>query len=101
MSDYFKQITWSYKHKQLNWVNGIVAIHDLQCSCNKPLQHTIISIVEQEPTIKFNKEDSTKLQKCLTFGDPTGDDVVDGFGDGELESLFAEDFGEGEKEDTR
>lgn len=99
MTAYYKQPTWTIKHKNLNGINSICSVHDIHCMCNNPLQHTILGIIEQEPSLKFNKEDSTKIQKCLTTGDATGQDVVDGFGDGELESLFAEDFGD-EKEDA-
>lgn len=91
MSKFYKPITLSAKHKQLNWINGLVSIHDLQCQCDHPLQHTIIGIIDQEPSLKFDEEDSKKIQKCLTSGDPGTEDVVDAFGDGELEALFAED----------
>ena len=98
MTNYYKQIQWSQKHKDLNFVNSICSNHDLWCCCNDPLKHTIITILKQEPTIKFDKEDSKIIQKCLTTTEDGGDgDVLDGFGDGELEKLFGEDIGE---EDT-
>lgn len=95
MTNYYKPITWSKKHRDLDWVNAITSIHDLQCSCDTPLEHTINTIVKQEPNLRFTKEDKQLLQKCLTSGDQdTTTDAVDGFGDGELEKLFAEDVGE-------
>lgn len=93
MSSYYKKPSISQKHADLNWINCMVSTHDLHCYCNQPLQHIVASIIEREPEIKFNKETSAKLQKCLTTGD---EDVLDGFGDGELESLFAEDIPAGE-----
>lgn len=97
MTNYYKCPPYSQRHKDLNWINSLTAIHDLHCGCNYPLQHTITGIIKQEPTLKFNKEDSDLIKKCLTTGDPGTEDVVDGFGDGELEKLFEGDFGE---EDT-
>lgn len=67
----------------------MVSIHDLWCYCDNPLKHIILGILEQEPTLNFDQEDSKKIQKCLTTGG--GEDVLDDFGDGELEKLFAED----------
>lgn len=94
MSKYYKPITLSTKHRNLNWINGLVAFHDLQCQCNHPLQHTIIGIIDQEPTLKFDQEDSKKIQKCLTTGEETAD-ALDAIGEGDLDGLFAEDvFGE-------
>ncbi len=92
MSDYYKPITLSRKHKNLNWVNGLVHLHDMQCMCNEPLAHTIDTIVTQEPNLQLRQETQQKLQKCLTTGeDHTTADVVEDFGDGELEALFAGD----------
>lgn len=98
MTNYYKPITWSTKHRDLDWINCMVSVHDLRCSCDDPLKHIIIGIIEKEPSIKFNKEDSTKLLKCLTTGDPGTGDVVDDFGDGELEKLFEGDL---EEDDDR
>lgn len=95
MSDYYKPIQWSRKHCNLNWINSITAIHDLQCSCNNPLEHTITAIINQEPTIKFTPEDSKNIQKCLTTGNPDTGDALENIGEGDLEAFFAADFGEG------
>lgn len=100
MTNYYKQPTWSLKHKELNLVNASVGLHDLHCMCNEPLKHLITTIIRQEPTLKFDKEESTLIQKCLTTGDP-GVDIVDDFGDGELERLFEKDFGEEDGEEEQ
>lgn len=98
MSNYYKKITTSQKHQNLQFVNTLVGNHDLYCFCNEPLQHIICSIIEQEPNLKFNKEDSQKIQKCLTTGQDPAGDAVDALGEGDLDALFAQDtFGE---EDT-
>lgn len=67
-------------------VNAYVHIHDLHCHCKSPLKHIIKQIENQEPSIK----------KCLdtttaAAGHLDGDDVIDHFGPGELERIFAED----------
>ncbi len=65
-------------------------IHDMHCYCDDPLRHTILQILEQEPNIKFNAEDSKIIQKCLTTTeDPTA--ATDVIGEGDLDRLFAED----------
>lgn len=93
MTSYYKKPTISTKHGELNFLNTCVSVHDLHCYCDTPLQHLIGTIIEREPNIKFDKATSEKLQKCLTTGDA---DVLDDFGDGELENLFAEDFPDGD-----
>ncbi len=101
MSKFYKPLTISYKHKNLQWINLQVAVHDQHCQCDEPLKHIIIGILEQEPTIKFTEDESKIIEKCLTTGGPTdhtGDDG-DVLGDGELERLFEEDVF-GDQEDT-
>ncbi len=70
----------------------MVNTHDLLCQCDEPLKHIILTIRDQEPNIKFNKEESEKLQKWLTTGDDQDGDAIDGLGEGDLERLFEEDF---------
>ncbi len=70
----------------------MVSTHDIYCYCDKPLHHIITGIIEQEPTLHFDSEDSKKIQKCLST--TAIEDVLDDFGDGELEKLFEEDVGE-------
>lgn len=84
MSDY---ISPNYTKKQLNLqnVNTYCAIHDLNCHCKEPLKHIIKQIVDQEPTIKpWLATITADGGKDLT------DDVIDHFGPGELEAIFAE-----------
>lgn len=101
MSDYYKPLTISRKHKDLNWTNCMVSVHDLQCQCDDPLKHIIFQIINQEPSIKFNKKESQIIQKCLTTGEDHAEDGDDeGFGPGDLEELFREDFTEKDTTDT-
>lgn len=76
----------SPRQKNLQIVNTYVAIHDLNCHCERPLHHIIQQIHDQEPTLQ--------KELCLTTakdgGDPTGKETIDDFGPGELEALFAE-----------
>ncbi len=71
------------KNSRLDWINTIVMLHNLQCECLKPLKHTIEEIFKQEPTLKT---------ECLG----TEEDIIaeDGFGPGDLDALFAADFGD-------
>lgn len=92
MSDYFKHITISQRHKDLNWTNAIVHLHDIQCMCNEPLAHTIDTIFKQEPNLPLHQSTKDKIKQCLTTGeDHTTKDVVEEFGDDDLERLFADD----------
>lgn len=94
-----------YSKNQLNLqqVNTYVQIHDLNCGCETPLQHIIFQILQQEPSLKEDKNFKENLEKCLSTGtggtDPTGD--IDDIGDGDLERLFAENFGEEDAGDDR
>ncbi len=97
MSSYQQCTFYTKKQLQLQSTNLHVAAHDLTCSCEKPLQHIILQILEQEPSLKEDKQFTENLQKCLTTTEkPTGheDDVLGDIGDGDLEKLFEEDFGE-------
>lgn len=92
MSRYYKKPTYGDRHKQLQWINNMVGLHDMHCYCDKPLQHIITGIIEHEPSLHFDTEDSKKIQKCLST--TAIEDVLDDFGEGELEKLFSEDVGE-------
>lgn len=93
MSDYYKKPTKSTRHANLDWINAVCALHDLHCNCDKPLQHTVVGIIEQESSLKFTPKDSEKIKQCLTSTEGPGD-VVEEFGGEELEALFAADTGE-------
>lgn len=77
----------SPRQKNLQIVNTYVAIHDLNCHCDKPLNHILQQIYDQEPSLL--------KEKCLSTAedgtDHTGKDTIDDFGPGELEALFAEE----------
>lgn len=84
--------------QQLLWVNSIVHSHDMLCKCNKPLEHAIDSIIDQEKNLRLPESTKKKLQKCLSTtvedGDPPGnDDIIQ---EGDLDALFAENFTEEE-----
>lgn len=79
----------SPKNKKIDWINLIAATHNIICGCQEPLLHTVEEILEQEPNLPFS------CPKCRTGGTAaatTKDD--DGFGDGDLEALFAGEFGD-------
>lgn len=87
MSDY---VDPKYSPRQLNLqiVNCYVGIHDLHCHCKSPLKHIIQQIETQEPSIKKWRDTTTAAD-----GHQDGEDVIDQFGPGELERIFAEDAG--------
>lgn len=93
----FEPTKWTPKQQKTEWINFIVHVHDYQCNCDKPLEHTIYNICDQEKHLRFDKETAEFIKKCLTtngedHGDAAAtDDVLDG---GTLEELFAEDFTE-------
>lgn len=82
---YSKPCAYNKKALNLQIVNTYVAVHDLNCGCNEPLQHIIRQIEDQEPTVKT-------CRTTTAAGDaPTTTDGIDDFGGDELERLFAED----------
>lgn len=85
MSD-FVDPKYTPKQLQLQMVNAYVHIHDLHCHCKSPLRHIIQQIENQEPSIKKWRDTTT-----ADDGDQHGGDVIDQFGPGELERIFAED----------
>lgn len=85
MSD-FVDPKYTPKQLQLQMVNAYVHIHDLHCHCKSPLRHIIQQIENQEPTIKKWRDTTT-----AAAGHQDGDDVIDHFGPGELERIFAEE----------
>lgn len=94
MSKLIKHPIYNEKQLKLQNVNAWVHLHDLTCSCTTPLQCIILQINNQEPNLQFTKQQQAKLQTWLTStaaGNQDGEDVVDGFGPGELDALFAND----------
>ncbi len=89
------------KSQKIGWLNFIVHAHDLQCECDRPLEHTTWMIFEQERNLRFSTQEKQQLQQWLTSTETTTDHTTkeedDVFGDGVLDALFAGDFGE---EDT-
>lgn len=85
----------SIKNRNLDWINCIVQVHNLQCSCETPLEHTVEEILHQEPNLDYKKP--TKCPTGTVDQLTTEEDV---FGEGSLEALFAENFGEEEDAPT-
>lgn len=95
MSSRYVRPTLSAKNRNLDWINCIVQVHNLQCQCDTPLEHTVEEILIQEPNLQFNKP-----EKCLGTTKDLSTADVDAFGDGDLEKLFEQDFGEDAIEGT-
>lgn len=99
MSTRFRPTKDTLRQKKLKWMNIIVHAHDTFCDCCKPLECTIGLIINQEPELTFNTAEKDALKKCLTGEDTAGKDGdQDVLGEGDLEDLFKEDFGD---ENTR
>ncbi|AXQ65863.1 MAG: hypothetical protein [Betatorquevirus homini20] len=79
------------RRDNLQLVNTYVAIHDLKCTCNKPLECILDQINNQEPTlqIKYKKSCLTSTATGEHHGGDAAKDVP--IGDAELEKIFAED----------
>lgn len=84
------------------WISSILQGHDTFCGCDKPILHLINRAVKEEGLLGLNKEQATKLQKCLTTENTKEDGALtttatekDGpegdLMDGELEKLFEEE----------
>ncbi len=84
------------KEQQLQMINGAVHMHDMGCGCDSPLEHLTLSIFNQEKNLRFTDEEKKFLRKCLGSTEETTI-AEDHFGEGDLEDLFAEDFGEERK----
>lgn len=82
----------TFKQIQSDWKNLIVHIHDNICSCDDPIEHTIHNLTTNPKELRLKESTKKQLQQCLTTTeDHTEEDVIDGFGDGELDALFAQD----------
>ena len=72
------------RKQKLDLLNLINHAHDLICPCEQGIVHTHEIIEEINP----------ELKKCRSTTTAQDGDVIDGFGPGELDALFAEDGGE-------
>lgn len=82
----------TFKQTISDWKNLIVHVHDNICQCNKPLEHTIDTCTNNPTELRLNKSTKQQLQQCLSTREEDGPgDVIDGFEDGELDALFAQD----------
>lgn len=84
----------SPKNRKIDWINHICSAHGLVCGCDEPLKHTVEEIFEQEPEIK------EILLKCPGRGEDHTTAADDLLGDGVLDALFTDDFGDAEKDAT-
>lgn len=85
-------IVRSFKQLQLDWKNLLVHVHDNLCACDSPIEHTIHNLTENPKELRLSTATKKQLQQCLTTTDAhIKKDVIDGFADGELDALFAQD----------
>lgn len=101
MSTRFQKSTATIRQNKLKWMNQLCHTHDMLCDCPTPLEHTAILIFEQEKNLKFKPNEQDLIKQCLTTQDTATagtDQDNDVIGEGVLEELFKENFGE--EEDT-
>lgn len=97
MSTRLKPAKCTIRQANLKWMNQLVHLHDNFCDCPTPVEHTSILLFQQEPDQKFTPIEKDIIKKCLggEHGDPaTTKDDGDVLGEGDLDTLFAEDFGD-------
>lgn len=101
----YEPVNPTSRYQKTQWMNTLVHVHDLQCSCDEPLEHTVHVIATQEPNLKFNKESLKPIKKWLTDTEDGTPEEEEPFGNGELEALFAQEDGGDENttaiEDTK
>lgn len=97
MSTRFIPAKLTLRQQKLTWMNMLAHIHDERCNCSSPMEHTMLLIAEEEKELKFRPPEIDLLKQCLTgerttaAGGDLQDDVI---GEGDLDALFKEDFGE-------
>lgn len=97
MSTRLKPAKCTLRQTNLKWMNQIVHIHDTFCDCSTPIEHTTILLFQQEPKQQFTAIEKDIIKKCLggEHGDvATTENAGDVLGEGDLDTLFAEDFGD-------
>lgn len=101
MTTRYKPAKCSPRQTTLKWMNMLCAVHDTFCECPNPVEHTTILLHQQEPHQNFTPIEKDIIKKCLG-GEATATENTDQDGDvlgeGDLDALFATDFGD--QEDT-
>lgn len=92
MTSMHKHTFYGAKALQNQYLNTICGNHDLMCSCDDPLKHTALLIL-QKAKPKFTEEEKKIIRKCLGEEDGAGgqDSTAIDIDSGDLEKLFAED----------
>lgn len=92
MTSMHKHTFYGAKALQDQFLNSICGNHDLMCSCDDPLKHTCLLILQKaKPT--FTDDQKKIIKKCLGEEDGDGDPATTALDidAGDLEKLFAED----------
>ncbi len=94
MSKFLKPTNNTERNKILQNINCFVSIHDITCCCEQPLKCIIKQIHQQEPNLKFEKQELQSWFTTTETGENRGGEEEDIAGE-ELDALFA-----GIEEDT-
>lgn len=97
MSKLLQNPKFNEKRQILQNVNAWVAIHDLSCCCEHPLNCIIKQIYHQEPTLNINKEDFPKWFTTTETTDVHGGKDEEDYTGEDLDALFATIEGEDAK----
>ncbi len=75
--------------------NTLFGNHDLCCGCDTPGNHLFYLLKDTIHPSKFSTTEINEIKKCLGIGETTKttttEDAEEGFQDGDLEALFAEE----------
>ncbi len=87
----------SENQKKLQWLNFCNQSHDLICGCDEPTKHLLKTILEKSNWLDITEDKKTTIKQCLgleedhTATEDKPGEEDEGFGPGDLETLFAED----------
>ncbi len=89
MSKFLTTPIYSEKALETQWMNTIFNTHDLICGCNDTIRHLVAILSTQGKQLCLP---STSTEDATT--QTGGEDPEDILDEGDLDALFAEDFGD-------
>lgn len=80
------------RYQLLQWINLCVGVHDLICTCSTPTKHLLKELTNKKEEYYVTKKEKEDIEKCLIITEEEKDTTEeDGFGPGDLDTLFSED----------
>lgn len=104
MSTFYKKTAYNPRELETQWLNIVIATHDMFCWCNSVWNHLLQGVLQRGSTFELDSKSIRLMQKCListagagtdpeqptTSKEDTEKDGLD-LTPGDLEKLFAED----------